>query len=69
MKKVKDAKGFGAKLLDYMSVATVFLLFIGMMYKWYEKILWIIKNDAVCIGNDYTLSGCKSIRDYCWKEW
>lgn len=33
MKKVKDAKGFGAKLLDYMSVATVFLLFIGMMYK------------------------------------
>lgn len=33
MKKVKEMKGFGTKLLDYMSIMTVFLLFVGMMYQ------------------------------------
>ncbi len=32
MKKVKVVKGFGTKILDLMSVVTVFLLFIGMLY-------------------------------------
>lgn len=33
MKKVKTVKGFGTKLLDYVSIMTVFLLFVGMIYQ------------------------------------
>ncbi len=32
MKKVKSAKSFGVQVLDYVSLLTVFLLFIGMIY-------------------------------------
>lgn len=32
MKKAKSASGMGSRILDFMSVITVFLLFIGMIY-------------------------------------
>lgn len=33
MRKAKSIKSFGNKILDFMSVITVFLLFVGMLYK------------------------------------
>lgn len=32
MKKAKNTTGFGSRILDFMSVVTVFLLFIGMIF-------------------------------------
>lgn len=32
MKRQRAVKSFGTKILDYMSVITVFLLFVGMIY-------------------------------------